>query len=129
MDSHDHEGNETVADRWDRILRQLSAEPRRLVLTALLDAPPDSSLAVPDDIVPAGSSHDEAELSVQLRHCHLPALADAGYVVYEDDPLTVSRGPHFREVSAPLELARRATTELPADLVDGYHVLDPTATR
>ncbi|MFC6974020.1 hypothetical protein ACFQL1_03975 [Halomicroarcula sp. GCM10025709] len=129
MGSDERRSDETVADRWDRVLRQLSAEPRRQVLAALLEAPPDSRLAVPEGVVPAGSSIDPEALSVQLRHCHLPTLADAGYVVYDDAPFTVARGPNFDEVAAPLELARNGTAELPADLVDGYPILDPTATE
>jgi hypothetical protein len=92
----------------DECLRALDDERRRDVLVTLLDAD-DPSATVGLDAL-AGAD-DETRLA--LIHCHLPKLADVGYVDWHRDRGRVGRGPQFDDVGAVLELFRRHEDDLP----------------
>ena len=66
------------------------------------------------DLLSVDGSGDPVELSidgeragsraVELHHAHLPRLAEFGYVVWEESPLVVRRGPRIGEIEPLLEL-------------------------
>lgn len=108
------------ADRWERAFRALAAPPRRRLLLALFESPPDRPLSLPDAATsPRASDCDRRRLAIRLRHAHLPTLADAGYVTWTDDPLAVERGPNFEEVAVVLDALRRYEGPLSRSLDDG----------
>lgn len=112
------EGSPPV-DRWDRVFRALSRQPRRRVLCALLDESPAGWVALPDAAMTPAYRDREEELRVLLVHHHLPALADADYVRWRRAPFEACRGPAFDEVEAVLDAILSRTDDLPDRLVGG----------
>jgi len=119
-------GRISVDERWDRVFEALSARPRRRVVSALVDVPDERRVPLPDAIQPATLDRDRERLRVELRHRHLPMLADADYVRWDADRLTVQPGPEFAEVGAVWETLVDSTDRLPPELVDGCPVLEGT---
>jgi hypothetical protein len=102
--------------RVDRVFDALSAEPRRRLVGSLLDAEASDHVSLPDGVSrPDGRMTDE--LRLELVHRHLPMLADAGFVEWERDPLSVGRGPRFGEVVAVFETVSTNAADLPESLV------------
>ena len=101
---------------WDRVMHALSAGPRRQLIVALLDAPPERQLPLPDTALVPAVSQDPSSFSIELRHSHLPHLADAGYIRWSDDPFAVQRGPRFDEPAAVVRLLLQGRRDLPASL-------------
>lgn len=118
------DGRLSVDERWNRVFEVLSARPRRRVVASLVNVPKERRVPLPDALQPASLTVDRETLHVELRHCHLPMLADAGYVRWDADRLTVQRGPEFREVAAVWETLTSSTDQFPPDLVDGCPVLE-----
>ena len=119
-------GRVSVDERWNRVFEALSARPRRRVVSALADVPDERRVPLPDAIQPASMDRDRETLRVELRHQHLPMLADAGYVRWDANRLTVQPGPEFAEVGAVWETLVDSTDRLPAELTDGCPVLEGT---
>ena len=119
-------GRISIDERWDRVFEALSARPRRRVVSALVDVPDERRVLLPDAIQPATLDRDRERLRVELRHRHLPMLADAGYVRWDEKRLTVQCGPEFAEVGAVWERLVDSTDQLPPELVDGCPVLEGT---
>lgn len=113
-----------VSERWDRVFRTLSAEPRRQVILSLMEAPPGQGVTLPEAAEPPDADVDRDDFEVTLRHQHLPMLADAGYVRWSDAPFSVRRGPYFEEAAAIVESFRANVDELPERLVLGCHYLE-----
>lgn len=128
MSSHRSGDDTPVTDRWDRVLERLAAPPRRQVISSLLDAPPDHRLPLPDAAVDESVSADPEAVTVQLRHRHLPMLADVGYVEWDDDPFSVSRGPNFTEIGTVVEILQDAADRLPPGLIEGCPTFEETPT-
>lgn len=114
-----------VVERWNRVLEHLSARPRRDVIVALADAPPDRHLSLPDAVLPADVSVPPRQYAIELQHNHLPRLAEAGYVEWSSNPLSVARGPRFEEPRSVLSVLRSSSDQLPSsllgDVVGGEH--------
>ena len=70
---------------FDAVFAVLAACPRRVALAHLArcDDPPRVE-ALAAAVAERCESLSPAEARVTLRHVHLPKLADAGYVVYDD---------------------------------------------
>lgn len=115
-------GNETRAnEKWDRVFRALSAEPRRQIVQSLLAAPADRALSLPEAAVPSTAVYCPEDLRRELCHSHLPLLADMGFVEWSGEPLEVSRGPQFDEVAVVFEVVESNATEFPESLQSGQH--------
>jgi len=114
----------TAMDRWDRLLKAMGAEPRRLIAVSLVDVPEERRLPLPNAATSATLAIDPEELAVQLHHHHLPLLEDAGYIKWEDDPFCVQRGPNFEEAEAFVRMVFSAADELPEKLIDGCAKLE-----
>lgn len=56
-----------------------------------------------------------APLTQPLYHKHLPHLADAGFIEWDRDTNTITRGPRFEDIEPLLELIRTHQDELPDD--------------
>jgi hypothetical protein len=77
--------------RIDSMLDALSNDTRRSILLALLHEGPGTIL----DVSERSTDTDEA---IQLCHTHLPKLDGDGYVEWDRDANTVSRGPQFHHI-------------------------------
>ncbi|MFC4360176.1 transcriptional regulator [Halobium salinum] len=82
----------------DEHLEALASEPRRRLLLALVDRP---TLGVPEDVILRSDADDEHE-ELALRHCHVPKLADHGYVEWDRKSGELSRGPAFDSIERVL---------------------------
>jgi Ser-tRNA(Ala) deacylase AlaX len=66
------------------------------------------------DVEDLATEDDDLELfTTELYHAHLPKLADAGYVEWDEDTHTVRRGPNFEEIAPLLRLMDDHRDELP----------------
>ncbi|WP_458189837.1 DUF7344 domain-containing protein [Haladaptatus sp. NG-WS-4] len=54
-------------------------------------------------------------LETQLRHVHLPKLADDGYIEWNPGTETIRRGPNFDDIAPLLTLMDDHEDELPDD--------------
>lgn len=124
MDRGRYEKAERVNERWNRIFDALSAEPRRQLVAALLDASPTQSVSLPEGATNPAVPVDRNSLRRELHHRHLPLLADLRYVRWETDPLAASRGPRFEEVGAVLAAVHANADEIPDPLVVGCRRLE-----
>jgi len=89
--------------RLDSVMNALTKPERRLVLLRLLDDPVDVDV----ESITREISDENARL--QLYHVHLPKLADEGYVEWDTESETVSRGPDFAYVEPVLRMLVRDT--------------------
>lgn len=95
----------------------LSHEYRRRILMAVAQHNPQ------DDDITSEAVADEHEgdagalghLNMQLYHTHLPKLAGSGFVDWDRDSGTVTRGPRFEEIEPLLRLIHDHQNELPDD--------------
>ncbi|SDD41371.1 transcriptional regulator [Natrinema hispanicum] len=96
----------------DEFFEVLSKSPRRRVLTALVDANPRDVA----EFAPADFTNDERREDVvtRLYHIHLPKLDEAGFIEWDSDSETVTRGPRFDEIAPLVELLTAHPDELPA---------------
>ncbi|WP_254533418.1 DUF7344 domain-containing protein [Natrinema gelatinilyticum] len=99
----------------DSMLDILSNRYRRGVLVALLDHNPQDvdDPQVPNDV--HLESGDLEQLMINTRHTHLPKLADAGFIEWDQETNTVLKGPQFEEIRPLLELMANHADELPDD--------------
>ncbi len=94
-----------------------------MIIFSLMKEPADGRLPLPDAARSASRELDTDDLTVRLRHHHLPKLADAGYIRWESDPLTVRRGPHFAEPALVVGKMTKSETRLPRRLRDECTVI------
>lgn len=87
----------------------LSERQRRLILLTLKD---DAEKTESDMLFRSGEI-DDAEL--QLVHNHLPRLEEAGYIEWDRDGGTISKGPRYAEIKPLLDLMENHADELPPD--------------
>jgi len=113
-----------IIERWNDVFDALSAEPRRQLVVSLLDAAPSESVPLPESAVNPNVPPDSEVLRQELRHRHLPKLADLGFVTWDRDPLVAVRGPRFDEAAVVFEALQSNATELPDSLVVGCQRLE-----
>ncbi|MFC6787414.1 ArsR family transcriptional regulator [Halobaculum halobium] len=84
-------------ETYDTWLALLADERRRRLLLELAgSSPSEGGLSVPEDIV--NPNEDPVTLSVQLRHVHLPKLADSNLIDWNRDADVVSPGLAFDRI-------------------------------
>lgn len=92
----------------DQVFDSLCCRRRRLILLLLKRG----RLRKRSDLLMRGDDGRE-DLEVALTHSHLPKLADAGYIQWDQDTGEISRGPRFDEIEPLLELIQSHADELP----------------
>jgi hypothetical protein len=55
-------------------------------------------------------------LEIELIHSHLPKLEEAGYIEWDRETQTASRGPAFEEIESALRVLNRNERALPTGL-------------
>jgi hypothetical protein len=118
-----HNGREVI-DRWDRVFRVLSAEPRRQVVVSLLDTAEGEWVSLPEAAVNPNVPVAADDLRRDLVHSHLPLLSEYDFVEWESAPLRVSHGTRFPEVGVVIDSLHGAATEIPDSLVVGCQRLE-----
>lgn len=119
-----YEDGERVSENWDTVFKALSAEPRRQLIVSLLDAPADQSVPLPESAAMPNLPVDPETLRIELYHAHLPILEKNGFITYETDPLTASRGPKFDEVAVVFDALHSESVAIPDKLVNGCQRLE-----
>lgn len=109
----------TIYDRWDQFMYLLSAQPRRQIISTLMDASGQDARPLPDAAITPDLPVEPERLQVKLRQIHLPLLADAEYIQWTQEPFQVRRGPRFAEPSSVMEVLRSAEDRLAPALVSG----------
>ena len=118
---HESEG---AIGRWDRVFKALAAEPRRQLVAALADAPADDAVPLPEAAMTPDVRSDPERLDLELRHRHLPLLADADYVEWQSAPFRVSRGARFAEIRAVFDGVATNAGAVPEPLQSGYRLFE-----
>ncbi|TYL39126.1 transcriptional regulator [Natronococcus pandeyae] len=115
MTDHSYSSREPTVQRerasLDELLEALSKPPRRRILTALAEANPrDEAEFAPGEFTSAARRQ---ELLTRLHHTHLPKLDEAGFIEWDPDSKTITRGPRFDEIAPLVELMIAHRDELP----------------
>ena len=119
-----YENGTDVIERWDRVFGAVAAEPRRQLIVSLLDREPNRSVPLPESAVNPNVPVASEQLEQELKHCHLPLLANSGYIEWESDPLVASRGSRFEEVAVVFEALHTFAVDVPDQLVLGCQRLE-----
>ena len=107
-----------MIDDWNDVFRALTAEPRRQIVVALVEAPSGRRLSLPEAASPPYLLQDPEQLYLDLVHTHLPVLAEPGFVEWERDSLRVERGPAFEEVEVVFEALLAKADDITPQLTD-----------
>lgn len=103
---------------WNDVFRALTAEPRRQIVVALMEAPSGRRLSLPEAANPPYLLQDPEQLYLDLVNTHLPVLAEPGFVEWERDSLSVERGPAFEEVEVVFEALLAKADDIPPQFTD-----------
>ena len=124
MTQRRYQNGKQVIRRWDEVFKAVTAEPRRQLIVALLDAQPDEAVPLPESAVNPNVPQDPAVLRQELHHCHLPMLSDHEFITWESEPLVAGRGPRFDEVAVVFQSLQSNATDVPDSLVVGCQRLE-----
>mgnify|MGYP000129705660 FL=1 len=94
----------------DEKIAILSKRQRRLILLTLQHNEEKQESAL---LFRGGDETEDAE--IQLVHNHLPRLEAAGYIEWDQDTGTISKGPNYDEIKPLLDLMENHADELPSD--------------
>jgi len=119
-----YQNGKQVIKRWDEVFRAVTSEPRRQLITALSDAPPGETVPLPESAVNPNVPRNPTVLRQELHHCHLPMLADLGFITWDTEPLVAGRGPRFDEVAIVFESLQSNAAAIPESLVFGCQRLE-----
>lgn len=96
----------------DRMFNALRHPYRRRILMLVSEHNPrdEDEFSVED----LATDDDDLELlTTELYHAHLPKLAKAGYIEWDEEDRTIRRGPNFNEIAPLLRLMTDHQDELP----------------
>lgn len=99
-----------LSSNIDRIFESLSHRHRRLILLCIQDADVTQQA---DLLFREGTDPETTEL--ELTHTHLPKLAEAGYIEWDQETGEISKGPRYDEIEPLLDLIATHADELPPD--------------
>lgn len=112
------------------LFEMLATEHRRRILLLLCQT---ESLQVPESFRPRGQGdsqqfqpdqfsrgagrRDSQKLTIELIHNHLPKLEGEGFIEWDRETQTVSKGPRFPQVEPALTVLLSHAEKFPADLL------------
>jgi hypothetical protein len=103
-------GGSALSEKFDILSHPLR---RRLLVALGKKNPRDEDDITSDSIAGDG---DSLELFKQkMYHQHLPKLEEAGFINWDRDSGTITRGPRFEEIEPLIELMNNHQDELPDD--------------
>lgn len=104
-----------MATVWENLFDALADPHRRQLLVAVLNSNPQDGDAI-DPLDELTYSENEADrLRTALVHKHLPKLDEMGYIEWDTENGTFSKGPRWDEIAPLLELIHEHRDELPDD--------------
>lgn len=89
-----------------------------MLLILLIHNPQDDEDTDPLSVV-ADRAEDAEVLQTQLIHVHLPKLAEMGFIKWDQENNTISKGPRWDEIVPLLRLISDYQVELPQDWLRG----------
>lgn len=101
----------TEHSAWTTLFECLQAKPRRKLVTGLAARQPTETVhftELRDD-----ETADGTPIHAEYVHVHLPKLAAAGYISWNEQSHDISRGPRFDEVETFVELVQSHSERLP----------------
>lgn len=106
------------SDRTGSLLSEkfdILSHPARRRLLVALDAqnPRDEDDLASNSI--AGDGENLELLEQEMYHSHLPKLEEAGFINWDRDRGTITRGPRFEEIEPLIKLMNDHQDELPDD--------------
>ncbi|WP_199722333.1 helix-turn-helix transcriptional regulator [Haloarcula sp. Atlit-120R] len=110
--------NEGSGGTLNELFEILSHEYRRRILLAVAQQNPQDEDDITSEAVAEehGDDGDALEhVKTGLHHVHLPKLADAGFIDWDRDSGTITRGPRLEEIEPLLKLMHDHQDELPED--------------
>lgn len=107
------ENSTTQSVDLNELFEVLSDQYRRRTLTELRDRSGESVECDPAAL--GGASDGSERVGLELHHTHLPKLADAGVIEWDDGDGTVSPGPRFDDVAPVIDVLRANEEVLPDD--------------
>lgn len=119
-----HDNAVQASETWDDIYEVLSADPRRQLLHSLMNVGPGKSVPLPESAANPSAPPDAEHLRMELKHVHLPKLADQEFAVWDEDPFRASRGPRFEEVEAVFDALFSSVGDFPDSIVIGCQGLE-----
>lgn len=125
--SVDPTGGPDWSESWNRLFVALSVEPRREIIRSLLNEPIERRLPLPEAAASPNQSMDSETLARQLRHHHLPKLAELGYIRWSSDPFCVQRGPNFEQPAFIIQQITGSVDEIPDSLISNCRILQEMA--
>lgn len=92
----------------------LSHGARRQILVKLADHNPRTEVEFQtEEFVPDGGNADSPK--TELHHIHLPKLADSGFINWDSETETITKGPRFSEIEPLLVVIDNHQDTLPVD--------------
>lgn len=112
----DTKGRETSGS-LSELFEMLSHRYRRRVLVAVAEHDPRDDDISEESVADGQTEGDETleDVVLQFHHVHLPKLEAAGFIEWDRDSGTITRGPRFEEIEPLLGLIRDRRDELPDD--------------
>lgn len=92
--------------RLSPLFEALASPRRRRIMFALLDCGPDETISIEPEADLFDCS-DPRTLRVELRHVHLPHLAQHDFVDWRRDSEEIAPGPAFGPIREPLAVLRQ----------------------
>lgn len=111
---------EQLAERWRLVYQTLASGTRRQLVGSLVEADPGESLALPEAANSPEYRLDPTLLMTNLKHEHLPMMADASFIEWDENPFRVRRGSRFDEIGRVL-LAIDDSDNIPEHLIEGCY--------
>jgi hypothetical protein len=97
---------------WASMLDALSDPYRRQLLVAMLEAnPQDDTDTDPLDLL--GDAAADETVETTLSHIHLPKLEERGYIEWDREAGTISKGPNWERIAPLIQLIQDHRGELP----------------
>ena len=87
---------------------------RRHILVELADHNPRTEAEFEAEAFVADAGNPDS-VNIELHHIHLPNLADAGFINWDAQTETITRGPRFSEIEPVLETFDDYQDSLPGD--------------
>lgn len=102
------------APKLDDIFTALSHSTRRHVLSTIGERNPRTSGELePEELV--GSEDERERYRLELYHNHLPSLDAAGFIDWDSETDSITRGPRYDEIRPVIRLMDDHRDVLPGD--------------
>ncbi len=101
------EGRAVSSEAIDLMMDALTSRTRRVILMTLLGDTTETSIVT----IERRLNHENDR--IRLHHTHLPKLANAGYIRWDNKTEIISKGPKFSEVEPLVRLLKEYNTSFP----------------